>query len=99
MMHARGPWRVEPFGPAAIRNAEGQIVVMLDHAKFQYPGGEQYLANVRLMAAAPELLEACQTALDWLDRSVEHAPIALGGGAELAGALRAAVAKATGGQS
>ena len=98
MMHARGPWRVEPIGPAAIRDAEGQIVVTLDHAKFQYPGGEQYLANVRLMAASPELLEACQAALAWLDRFVEHAPIAPGG-AELAGALRAAVAQATGGRS
>lgn len=57
---------------------------------------EEEQANARLLAAAPELLAACQAALDWIDRFGEHAPIMFGGEADVAQALEAAIAAATG---
>lgn len=56
----------------------------------------QTQAHDRLVAAAPELLAACQAALDWLDRFGEHAPLQFGDEARVVRALEAAIATATG---
>jgi len=53
-------------------------------------------ANANLIAAAPEMYEACKQAYDWLGRFGEHAPITFGGEAELATILDNAIAKAEG---
>jgi len=52
--------------------------------------------NATLWAAAPDLLEACEAALNWVNDFGEHAPIQFGGEAELAESLQAAIAKARG---
>jgi hypothetical protein len=49
-----------------------------------------------LIEAAPNLLAACEQALDWLHGFGEHAPIEFGGEAELEAQLLAAIAKAKG---
>ncbi len=57
------------------------------------------VANARLIAAAPELLEACMAMLEWDDREKDHA-VDFYAGMDLCRAAfdkaRAAIAKATG---
>lgn len=56
----------------------------------------QAYADALLLAAAPDLLAACEAAHDWLGRFGADAPIVFGGEAELATVLHAAIAKAHG---
>ncbi len=51
-------------------------------------------SNARLIAAAPELLEACKAALDWVNLFALHAPYQFGNEDKIAEVLRAAIAKA-----
>jgi len=64
-MHIPGPWKVREF-----ENASPQIATESDAQGFGKPiatveflGHEIRKANARLIAAAPDLLEACQRAL------------------------------------
>lgn len=52
--------------------------------------------NMRLTAAAPDLLEACEKALDWINDFGMHSPTRFGGEAELAIKLQKAISKAKG---
>lgn len=51
--HTPGPWGLALHDPQAVMAADGIVVVNIDG-----DGDEEDLANARLIAAAPELLEA-----------------------------------------
>ena len=92
--HTPGPWRLTIY-----KITEGEKVIsygwsIVDAKSRSVPlhsidGSKQALANARLIAAAPELLEALQGALE----SMETGVTSLG----VIRAARAAIAKATGG--
>ncbi len=60
----------------------------------QYEGQAQWEANARLIAAAPELLEACQTVLAGIERGLPIDANTVNG--LVVARLRAAIAKAEG---
>ena len=102
--HTPGPWAVDSGEALNVRAPHGGIVAQLHHLKGRHgmggrlPGGEA-VANARLIAAAPELLEALhqlivvigltaikyKSDLDILQEAVDEA--------------RAVIAKATGSAS
>lgn len=58
--HTAGPWRtVRRSATVAIENADGDILAEV-YGKTTRPEKEWY-ANAELIAAAPDLLEACKT--------------------------------------
>ena len=78
--HTPGPWHTAGEQGVQIRSAKDQI------AKVWTMRGNEWKANSRLIAAAPELLEACKVALGIIGFGAEHDQIS------------AAIAKATGEQ-
>ena len=94
--HTPGPWRVfeHSWSDTSVL-AEGfdHAVCLLDinHATEESQASDEALmaANARLIAAAPDLLEALQHAIDWLDAAgiAETMPVQV--------QARAAIAKAT----
>ena len=86
MAHTKGPW-------SAIEAQRGFIVTAIDGfydiAVVRNMGNEDNKANARLIAAAPDLLEALQHAVDWLNAAgiAETMPVQL--------QARAAIKKAT----
>jgi hypothetical protein len=94
--HTPGPWhrrigRVGNGTPASqheqVCNSDGVAVVMLEHDG--QPDGD---ANARLIAAAPDLLEACKDALSSFSAAHAHRR---NGNCEC-DVIRAAIAKAEG---
>lgn len=81
--HTKGPWRVD--GPNGYINQIG-IGPSIGAA---YGAGEEVKANARLIAAAPELLEALLDLYNALDSCIELTPKVLA-------KARAALAKARG---
>ena len=91
-IHTPGPWKLTE-GEYFYINArvDGRKVFILQRTKsvvsaataYQEAEEDRIRADCQLIAAAPELLEACQIALDSNDRSVKDV-------------LRAAITKATG---
>lgn len=77
--HTPGPWRINP-GAGEVRGADWNVIVA-------DVGSD---ADARLIAAAPDLLDACVRLLDAVARG-DHKAKAID-------AARAAVAKATGGK-
>lgn len=73
--HTPGPWNVERTIKTAI-NGNNKHVAMVNWGRGI--GEEEHQANVNLIAAAPELLEAAQKALeDCVDLIATEAGIAL----------------------
>lgn len=67
--HTPGPWTQVKMSGEAIRliwGPEGRCVVDLTKQNVMHSEAEQN-ANARLIAAAPELLEACAEALEFAD--------------------------------
>lgn len=64
--HTPGPWSFytepQPNG-CPIVGTRGLMVAMLAHSVHQADQQDEALANARLIAAAPELLEACRYAM------------------------------------
>ena len=90
--HTPGPWHTAGEQGVQIRSAKDQI------AKVWTMRGNEWKANARLIAAAPELLEALQSIADCCDE--EHAARDYASRqAEIRGIARAAIAKATGEQA
>lgn len=93
-----GPWKVVE-SPAAVKNRcivrkerQGTCLLSRHIATVSVHGPDaENEANARLLAAAPDLLAACQRALEWLVVSPGGASIA-----ETCAAVRAAIAKAEG---
>ena len=83
-------WRTDRSRPTFILNSEGHIVASVNHKDKTLP----MEANRALIAAAPDLLEACKTALALLEVRMES-----GAGSfdfDARDQLRAALAKAEG---
>jgi hypothetical protein len=95
--HTRGPWLYsEDRSPASIYSAYGSDCIAKVYLTDTntHKRDDEHAANARLIAAAPELLEACEQAEYWLDNMVvgedDVAPT------EMLRVLRAAIARATG---
>lgn len=96
MSHTPGPWRLEEFfkdiaiqaGPTKLGDLLEVAQLPLQHSNFS---PEQVGANARLIAAAPDLLEACIAVVKagMIGRDVALAQ----------DKARKAIVKATGGQS
>lgn len=90
-MHTQGPWHVgmKP-GPMVYGQKGAQVADMRETLLDR----DEHIANVRLIAAAPDLLAACQFALDCAinPRSMTEAYATH---KDIVAALRAAIAKAT----
>lgn len=83
--HTPGPWDVEH--DTEIIAAEGQRIAEADTRSINFVNGEA-TANAHLIAAAPDLLRACEWALSMMDGGRLEEDIMH---------LRAAIAKARGG--
>jgi hypothetical protein len=89
--HTPGPWRYDHAGSE----------IMADHATDEYGntpvrvldlhgamGGDDCTADARLLAAAPELLDACRAALSFVRGKGKNLPAVA---AQLEGAIRTAL--------
>lgn len=93
--HTPGPWVASFTRLSEVRATNGAVIAkcqkLTDLTNLQ--------ANARLIAAAPELLDACMAMLEWDDREKDHA-IDFNARMDLCRAAfdkaRAAIAKATG---
>jgi len=98
--HTRGPWRIVQCLPPA-PEYYGQTVTVIVDANNRNVLNRDLLeeaANARLLAAAPELLEACEAALARLEEDYEtHLALCAPEPADdlPMPQLRAAIAKAT----
>lgn len=66
--HTLGPWTATEIG-CGPRGAPGQWLIMMGNkgSFMSLPHGtEQHAANARLIAAAPDLLEACKLTDEWI---------------------------------
>lgn len=97
MKHTPGPWTPE-FGEAYRVRAQqdgGQVAIMMNlkgrHGLAGRRNGDEVAANARLMAAAPELMDALKALLNYDNLGAYER-------ADVRQKARAAIAKATGGQ-
>ena len=104
MKHTPGPWRwsQNPYGGARVETQSVGIADVLSRAGVPHPVQESCAANARLIAAAPELLEALERVERRARESGEcplcRQPPEVGCAPECPlTAARAAIAKATGG--
>lgn len=88
--HTPGPWQLKPeesdVGYVRIRGTrlgERYKIANVLHSSAEYLDIQETKANARLIAAAPDLLEALQDAALWVDGDLKIK-------------VRAAIAKATG---
>lgn len=96
--HTPGPWAMPDSGKGRISKVganggwDGLIATADcgDYARSKSEG----LANARLIAAAPELLEACQALIAYCDKNPP-----MGDSLWSVQQMRAAIAKATGGEA
>ncbi len=100
--HTPGPWQYLegendlPVIRAQKSRDKGYGVTVASVAVSPFPAAERK-ANARLIAAAPELLEAAQSLIAYLDREAQGEQSAQDIARQsLADLLRAAIAKATG---
>jgi hypothetical protein len=87
--HTPGPWSYEAGQEDFVYDAKGNVVA----DTWYYACGEKSEANARLIATAPDLLEAANWAANYIDTILD--PNAW----KVLDSLRAAIAKATGSQS
>lgn len=84
--HTSGPWRQSEVTPEAVLSGRDQLVADCSHGH-RPPPRDEVVGNARLIAAAPELLEALEYMVDALGFGTEHPSVEL---------ARAAIAKARG---
>lgn len=102
MKHTPGPWRIDPIKA----HANGNRRIMAEQCTTVAVVPEHLAADARLIAAAPDLLEALKDLLDeaeWLRREYSHDRERDGWDAleedPCFTVARAAIAKATGGEA
>lgn len=83
--YTRGPWLTQTYGTYAIQSESGRLLAWLTFGR-----SEEARANARLIAAAPDLFDACQLALDEL-----HCPDGDDDECSSVVALREAIVKAS----
>jgi len=71
--HTPGPWHTGAFGNQIVYAADGWAVANAQVNHHQHKGFEEMQANASLIAAAPELLEACVAMIEWDAREEDHA--------------------------
>ena len=97
--HTPGPWRLSTSNPLAVNTSSAEMAIGIatthgtDDSNYSsfFPSLEQAEANARLIAAAPELLDALQSLLARVSSDI----IANQCWHEEQRAARAAIAKAT----
>ena len=67
MNHTPGPWHYDPDGEVWATRVNGQDVTICPEWLWARSLRDEGMANARLIAAAPELLEALQDLLEFLD--------------------------------
>lgn len=72
--HTRGPWNAPPSHPFLVRSSNMELVVDCRRGGNVCYTAED-VANARLIAAAPDLLEACEAALEYDAEIHRHAAI------------------------
>ena len=93
--HTPGPWRVQATGHSFVVEAHTHTeVISVDANGNPCRWSEYNEANARLIAAAPELLEALQALLGWEEAEIKHFE-ATGPDDWIMEIARAAIAKAT----
>lgn len=71
--HTPGPWEVVGSRICTVANDNERITLAKTEPGGAFAMSEQQDANARLIAAAPELLEALKAASEWLnDMGCEH---------------------------
>ena len=65
MKHTPGPWKVEPAYYVGHDEGETEVSAYFPEFDKWCRIANCYDENVTLIAAAPELLEACKNALEW----------------------------------
>ena len=65
--HTPGPWVISATDDTVVIDATGREVAAIDGDYNDPDTWPQMEANARLIAAAPELLEAARAAYEWLD--------------------------------
>lgn len=58
LKHTPGPWKVDTVGGTTLKNEKDFHVVRKDNEILISTWGKPHLANARLIAAAPDMLEA-----------------------------------------
>jgi len=102
--HTPGPWEAADNNTGTgtnIRNGAGTLLAVVHSYRANpdksYPNADTRRANARLISAAPDLLEALERAIEYVERfgDMNHEPLP-GDCAATLYASRAAIAKARG---
>ena len=64
--------KVGPFPPKRDGDTVRHACLYADYPSTSNPADEELLANARLIAAAPELLEACKRMMLWFEVEDDH---------------------------
>ena len=101
--HTPGPWRTKREGFSTVyveARIDGGLIQEVAACGPTDAGLEQQEANARLIAAAPELLEAAKLVLEWYEAEDNHSGTDFYQRMQMCrdseDAVRAAIAKATG---
>lgn len=92
--HTQGPWEVMISGKHVFVNSDDECVC-ITHNNDSLPP-EKAIANARLIAAAPELLEACKDMVELLSRFINETSGDNRGTIVFLKVIRDAIAKAEG---
>lgn len=78
MSHTKGPWTVNSRAIEEVKEPSSVIAIVNDgddNGDEQLKG--EWKANARLISAAPDLLEACKKAIEFINNGVEFGYIQL----------------------
>lgn len=89
--HTPGPWQFLPHRASLVHSVVSQNSGIICEVYISEPDKIAADANANLIAAAPDLLEACQQLMEFWDNGTPVHP-----GAEIVDDVRRAIAKATG---